>query len=470
MTKHTPVLAAAIVCIVSAGCATPDRVNLAAHTGGSAFLFNQFQAYDGNTGRPLRFNDIVQRCRQADVILFGEQHGNTVCNQLEAQLLHGLLNAGRPTMLALEFFEADTQASLEAYLAGRLDEPDFLKLSNRRSFYLKTHRPLIELCRAARVPVTAANAPRRLVSAYRKSDLPYEEYRAGLDPADRQWLPAHNEPVAGDYRDRFAEIMQSHGPDTQPASQPASQAASQPTSRPSSQPGSQEAEPATSQPSEPPMSQPVTRPASEIPPTEPASMPTETPAAMPATMPASMPGTMPGGMPALPSWQELYKAQLLWDQAMADSIADFRDRFPSRRVMLVVGGFHVARNGGTVQKLRRRRPKDKLLTVVYRDNPDGQFTFDEEDRGAGDVVIYGLTPPEPEKPSMPKPPGKPETQPADSQPAETQPASAPASMPASMPAPTPAATTRPASPPASAPDTGQLNDGQQAAIPKERSD
>ncbi len=436
----------ATLCTWSAGCAVQQRVDLTTHTGGSAFLFNQFQAFDGNTGHPLRFKDLIQRCRRADVILFGEQHGDVVCNQLEAQLLHALLNAGRPMMLAMEFFETDTQATLEAYLAGRLDEPDFLELSKRPSSYLKTHRPLIELCRAARVPVTAANAPRRLVSAYRKSGLTYDEYRTDLDPEERQWLPAANEHLAGDYRDRFAEIMQGHSAGMKPASRPASQPASQPTS----QPGSQVVEHPTSQPVEQPTLRPVSRPASETPADLPASMPAEMPASMPAempasmpaemptempvTMPASMPGKMPGTMPALPSWQELYKAQLLWDEAMAGSVASFRDRFPRHRVMLVVGGFHVAHNGGTAQKLQRRRPEDKLLTIFYRDNPDGQFTFDAEDRGAGDVVIYGLTPPEPKKPSMPTPPAKPETPPAESQPTETQPASVPTSMPASAPA------------------------------------
>jgi uncharacterized iron-regulated protein len=466
MTRHTLVPAATIICLALAGCTAPDRVNLAARTGGSAFLFNQFQAFDGNTGRALPFKDVVQRCRRADVIVLGEQHGNAICNQLEAQLLYALLDSGRPVTLAMEFFETDTQTSLDAYLAGRLDEPDFLKLSHRHPAYLSTHRPLIELCRAARVPVMAANAPRRLVSAYRKSELTYEEYRAGLDPADRQWLPAQNEYLAGDYRDRFAALMQDHSAGTGPASGPASQPASQSASQPTSQPGSPEATPAIAEPPELPAPQPVTRPASESPPIAPASMPTDTPATMPtelppgvpgtmpasapSTMPASMPATMPGSMPALPSWQELYRAQLLWDQAMADSVADCRDRFPDRRVMLVVGGFHVARDGGTVQKFHRRRPDDKLLIIVYRDNPDGQFTFDEEDRGAGDVIIYGLTPPEPEPPSMPVAPGKPASQPAATQPAETRPAESqpfgpPASLPASTPASAPAATAVPPS-------------------------
>ncbi len=396
----------ALSCCWTAGCATQKRVDLRTHTGGSAFLYGQFQAFDGNTGRPLRFTDIVERCQEADVVLLGEQHGDAICNQLEAQLLHALLDGGRPVMLAMEFFEADTQATLDAYLTGRIDEPDFLEQTKRPPSYLDTHRPLIELSRAARAPVTAANAPRRLVSDYRKSGLTYEAYRAGLDAEQRRWLPVSSKDLEGPYRDRFAEMMTVHGGVEQPESQPASQPVSQPTFEPASEPASQ----AMTQPAP----EPVTRPAPD----------------MPASMPASM--------PTASSWEDFFKAQVLWDDAMAESIANFRDRFPRHRALLIVGSFHVAHEGGTVLKLRERRPHDRLVTVVYRDNPDGQFAFREEDHGAGDVVIYGLKPPKPEKKAMPMPSEKPETQPAESQPA-SMPATATSPAPATMPAPEPSA-------------------------------
>ncbi|MFQ5807571.1 MAG: ChaN family lipoprotein, partial [Phycisphaerae bacterium] len=232
------------------------------------------------------------------------------------------------------------------------------------------------------------------------------DYRAGLEAEQRQWLPVANEYLDGPYRERFAAIAKTHGgteePTTQPASQPASQPSSQPTTQSTSQPVSRPA----SSPTTPPDSQPVSRPAFE------------TPAGAAATMPA-------GGatsMPATPAWQDLYKAQLLWDEAMAEAIANFRDRFPRHRVLLIVGSFHVAHQGGTALKLQRRHPHDKLLTIVYRANPDGQFAFREEDRHAGDIVVYGLTPPKPKKETTPTPP------------AETQPTTAPAPMPASTPA------------------------------------
>lgn len=398
MKKHIPLVAFAALCCWCFGCVAQSRVDLLRRTGGSAFLFQQFQAYDGTTGRPLRFADIPRRCRNADVVLFGEQHGNPVCNQLEAQLLYALLGTRRPLTLAMEFFEADTQAALDAYLTGRINETEFLQQTRQRSSYLNSHRPLIELSRAAGVPVLAANAPRRLVTAYRNSGVPYPGYRAELDAEERRWLPVSCEPLAGPYRERFAAAMRMHTPTTRPASQPSSQPSSQPATQTATQPSTQ----------------PVTRPAAEEP---------------------------PATMPTRPTWLDFYKAQLLWDDAMAESIANFRERFPRWRVLLIVGAFHVAHDGGTAIKLRQRCPDDRLFTIVYRDNPDGDFSFRQEDRGSGDIVIYGLSAPKP-KPKKTMPKLRPE---AETQPAESQPASAPttASAPATTSAPTPGAVPRP---------------------------
>ena len=130
-------------CTQLCGCAGLSRGSLQARTGGSAALYGQFQVYDGRS----------------------EEHNNAVCNQLEAQLLYAL-SQKHPTALAMEFFEADTQASLSAYLSGRIEEDAFRQQTRQKSSYLLSHRPLIELSRAARIPVIAANIPRRLVRAF----------------------------------------------------------------------------------------------------------------------------------------------------------------------------------------------------------------------------------------------------------------------------------------------------------------
>lgn len=334
-------------CTLLCGCAGLSRASLQARTGGSAALYGQFQVYDGRNGRPLSFADLVRACAQSDLVLFGEEHNNVVCNQLEAQLLYAL-SQKHPTALAMEFFEADTQASLSAYLSGRIEEDAFRQQTRQKSSYLLSHRPLIELSRAARIPVIAANIPRRLVRAFSASGKNFSDFRAETTAEDRRWLPRSYVYVEGPYRERFMEMMSAHpAPSSQPASQPTTTTA------------------ATTE-------------------------------------------------PAQPRSERFYSSQLLWDNAMADAVASFRESFGDRRVMLVVGSFHVAREGGTWQRLRDQRPNDRITTVVFRSRQSNLDEFDDEDRGLGDFVVYGITPPS-------KPPAGPTTRPATTQPA-TQPA------------------------------------------------
>lgn len=381
--------------LLVSGCLRAARVDLAERTGGAAALLAQFQAYDGRSGRPISFGQVLDRCRRADVILFGEEHSDAVCNQLEAQLLYGLGRQSRPVALAMEFFEADTQVALDAYLLGRIDEPSFREQTRQGRAYALSHRPLIELCRAGHIPVLAANAPRRLVRAYRESGLSYEEYRAGLDPTEQCWLPATNEYVSGPYEARFFDLMAGHGP-----------------------------------PTPPPNTQPATQPATTMPATQPSeTQPTTAPASTPAgqrpslpTMPASAPASQPL-VPPISSTKSFYWSQLLWDQAMAESLAHFRDRYPSHRVMLIVGSFHVAHTGGTTTKFLGQRPHDRVVTIVYRGTPEGRFEFQDEDRHAGDIVIYGIIPPS--KKEEEQQPVMPATMPSTTQPTATAPATQP---------------------------------------------
>ncbi len=374
-------LLVAVLGVTLAGCVAGGRLNR--QTGGSAALFHQFRAYDGVSGRALSFDDVVRRCRSADVVLFGEEHNDAVCNQFEAQLLYALLRDRRPVALAMEFFEADTQAALDAYLRGRIDEEAFRELTRQGRHYAVSHRPLIELCRSADAVVIAANAPRRLVSAYRKSGLDYDTYRAGLAPEEQRWLPMQNTMLHGPYEMQFMEIMGGHDdgmPTKMPTSQPTTTApASQPTSMP------------TSMPAHPTM-------------LPPASMPTSVPTSMPAGAAESEDGDAAGaaGMSMAMSPERLFLSQLLWDETMATALADYRARHPRERVMLVVGAFHVKRSGGTSQKLRALRGQDRVVTVAYSGTPDPIMALDRDDIGAADIVIYGMTAPPTKEHGMPK--------------------------------------------------------------------
>jgi uncharacterized iron-regulated protein len=307
---------------------------------GNAALVGQFQAYDGSNAQRLSFDDVLSRARRADIVLFGEEHSNVVCNQLQAQLFARLVRRPDMTALAMEFFETDTQVALDDYLAGRIDEKTFREKARQNRAYLTAHRPLIEFAKQAWAYVLAANAPRRLVSGLRKSGLPYDQYLATLDPADRAWLPATSTAVRDEYWQAFCKVMEGgHGESPPPSTQPAGG---------------------------------------------------------PASVPASEPASQPDPLTAEERLYRGFRSQCLWDDAMADSVAKVRANAASDlRVMLIVGSFHVAHHGGTKKKLAARRPQDRFCTIIFRGAEDTALAFDPEDRNAGDIVIYGVTPPSP---------------------------------------------------------------------------
>lgn len=325
------------------GCGGSSRVKLAEHTGGSAALYRQFQAFDGRTGERVSFADVARRCAAADVIFFGEQHSDAVCNAVEAQLLHALMQRSRPVALAMEFFERDTQSALDAYLAGQSDESAFVTATRQGRDYPLSHRPLIELCRTEKAPIIAANAPRRLVREYRMSKMPFDAFRQSRSPEDQRWLPRGSEHLAGPYFERFVEIIKHHPPA--------------------------------------------------------AGTPTSAPALLPLTESGDAAMSRASATPTVDPLVVSFRPQLLWDDSMAESVADYRTVHGDHRVMLIAGRFHVASEGGTLQKFRQRRPKDRIFTVVYSSRETGTFALEKDDINSADIVICGLNPPE--KPDVP---------------------------------------------------------------------
>ena len=165
-------------------------------------------------GKPSSLAAFASRCTDADVIAFGELHEHAVASRLQAELLTALFAQPRPVALAMEFFETDTQPALDAYLAGEIDEPTFVERTARPAAYASSHRPLVEACKAHGARVVAANAPRRLVTEYRKSGLEYAPWRAALSEADRALLPATSIPPHDEHERRFMALM---GPKRGPA-------------------------------------------------------------------------------------------------------------------------------------------------------------------------------------------------------------------------------------------------------------
>ncbi|MEM7156768.1 MAG: ChaN family lipoprotein [Myxococcota bacterium] len=280
-------------CRGAGGTTVPEPAN----AGAAEPVSDLEHAFYGAQGEPASLEQFVDDVADVDFIGFGEFHYHAIGSQVELQLLEALADQERPIALAMEFFEADTQTALDDYLAGRIEEPEFLELTKRNEYYDDSHRPLVEFCKEHSIDIIAANAPRPLVTAYRKSGMTYEEYLASLTEEERALMPVSSVPPDDEHKRRFMELM---GPKRGPS---------------------------------------------------------------------------------------FFKSMALWNDAMAESAANYRGEHPEHRVLLIVGAFHVAGRLGTMTEYAARRPDDSSRVLVMTIQKEGPMVFTDEDRDEGDLIL-----------------------------------------------------------------------------------
>jgi len=178
------------------------------------------RVYDAKEKKFSDFEAMVADLARSEIVFVGEQHDDPATHRLERAILEGLARRQRPVILALEMFERDVQKSLDDYLAGKLTEEEFLKVSRPWPRYATDYRPLVEMAKAHGWRVVAGNVPRRYASQVSRTGL------AALDtlPAEeRQFIAAQNQCPQDDYFKRFAEVMTQHPVDNKNGAQPAKQ-------------------------------------------------------------------------------------------------------------------------------------------------------------------------------------------------------------------------------------------------------
>jgi uncharacterized iron-regulated protein len=165
------------------------------------------RVYDTRRRTFTDFESMLADLARADVVFVGEQHDDPNTHRLETAMLQGLHRRNVPVTLSLEMFERDTQAQLDAYLAGALTEEEFLKAARPWPRYSSDYRPLVEFAKAQRWPVIAANVPRRIASAVAKGGRSALE---ALPESDRALAARELQCPHDAYFDRFAAQMSSH--------------------------------------------------------------------------------------------------------------------------------------------------------------------------------------------------------------------------------------------------------------------
>ncbi|MEM1270534.1 MAG: ChaN family lipoprotein [Bacteroidota bacterium] len=289
-------------------------------------------------GEPVAIEAIVAAFGDADVVFIGETHDDSLAHVLQFELLQAAAAGSRPVTLSLEMFARDEQLVLDEYLAGTIRDRD-LKLDTRIwNNYDSDYGPMVDFAKENRMPVVAANAPRRYVSLVGREGVGIlDSLGAHVDP----WLPPRPYPAASPaYEQAFMDIMAEmmHG----------------------------------------------------MPPAQPNSVSADSAEATAAATPAAE--SAPPAHPPMPGLDRMLAAQNLWDATMGYSIASHLETAAEDALVLhLVGSFHVKNRLGTPEHLARYAPEARQLVVVVVPVDDPAAFDPDAHAGIGDFVVLTRT-------------------------------------------------------------------------------
>ena len=104
--------------------------------------------------------DLLKQCLKAQIILMGDYHTFAQSQKAALRLLRELLASDPGITLGFEMVPSQYQAELNAYLAGKLSEPDFLDRINYKSnwgFAWEHFKPLFDFAREHRLKILGLN-------------------------------------------------------------------------------------------------------------------------------------------------------------------------------------------------------------------------------------------------------------------------------------------------------------------------
>jgi uncharacterized iron-regulated protein len=180
-----------------------------------------YAMFEGETGRPATWEDVMDGVAWADVIFLGEVHDHLEGHQVQTALVEDTLARFPGTAVSMEMFERNDQDVVDRYLRGEIDatalveqtkslgwgsspEDKDLDSAGRRELWDAFYQPTVDAAKRFGSPIIAANAPRDYVRKARNEG--YDTLRS-LPTEERALFEIPDALEQGIYRRRFNEVM-----------------------------------------------------------------------------------------------------------------------------------------------------------------------------------------------------------------------------------------------------------------------
>jgi len=158
--------------------------------------------------KSLEFDAIMAGIADSRVVYVGETHVNQADHLLQFRVLQAIHQRYPEVAVAMEMFNRSSQAALDAYVKGDIDERQFLKDAEyfkNWGYDYRYYRDILQYARQHRLPVIALNLDKDIVSdTFRNGGI------TGLSPEIKDTLPVERDLSMPGYRQRLAQAFQNH--------------------------------------------------------------------------------------------------------------------------------------------------------------------------------------------------------------------------------------------------------------------
>lgn len=133
------------------GATTPDSHSLSG------------KIWDVRQHRFITASALLHKLATTDFVLLGEVHDNPEHHARQAAVLASLVQAGRKPALAMEQFDRENQAAIDAALAAGADAEAIAVAGrmDRKGWRWAGYEPLVRIAVSSKLPIVAANLSRR---------------------------------------------------------------------------------------------------------------------------------------------------------------------------------------------------------------------------------------------------------------------------------------------------------------------
>ena len=162
---------------------------------------------NANGGQATTLEALLERAAQAGIVLLGESHDSHEHHRWQLQVITALHSRHPELVIALEMFPRRVQPVLDRWVAGEIDEAEFLRASEWRqvwSFDPALYLPIFHFARMNRIPLVAINVDRSLIQAVSEKGyaaIPATEREGVSEPAPA--IEAYEDMLLTSWRDHL---------------------------------------------------------------------------------------------------------------------------------------------------------------------------------------------------------------------------------------------------------------------------